>query len=118
MTIRDTGVFSPHPPSLPIYGETLPLNRRLSLCFSRILTNDTKSRQNERVAKAHVRLSPLRADHGFNPLAEEVLNGTYMAYDISPDMAAFYLMLARMPQEHRLPPVLGMITSADFQSMF
>ena len=63
-------------------------------------------------------ISTLRTDHGFNPTAAKVLTGTYTDYDVPTDIATFFSMITRTPTERDLPPVLGTITSADFQSMF
>ncbi len=57
---------------------------------------------------------------GFNPLATTVLKGGKVPteYEITDDMAAFFTALKRTPTEQSLPPILGTITSADFQEMF
>lgn len=41
----------------------------------------------------------LRADHGFNPMAEKVLMGTYIDYDVPPDIATFFSTITRTPKE-------------------
>lgn len=63
-------------------------------------------------------ISLLRASGGYNPMATAVLNGEPTDYDLTPAMAAFFSALAITPTERILSPVLGTITSTDFQEMF
>ena len=61
----------------------------------------------------------LRENHGFNIFSAQVLAGTQsQELEISPDAAAFLTALKRTDTEAALRPVLGIITSSDFQKMF
>ena len=63
-------------------------------------------------------LTQIRHNYGINPLTESILDGTYTTYDLPPEMRAFFDALKTNPTTHRLPPVLGAISSLDFQEMF
>jgi hypothetical protein len=61
----------------------------------------------------------LRENGGFNSFSSKVLEGeTITEYDLSPDALAFFRALRRTDEDRLLPPVLGVITSSDFQEMF
>ena len=64
-------------------------------------------------------LTTIRANYGLNPLTDQILDGTLSTvYELTPEMNAFFAALRSSPATDKLPPVLGSITSADFQSMF
>jgi hypothetical protein len=63
-------------------------------------------------------MSLLRDIHGFNPMSAAILAGRTVEYDLSPELSAFFSSLALTPLERGLTPVLGTISSADFQTMF
>ena len=65
-------------------------------------------------------LSDLRSDGGFNDLSSQVLaEGHLMTkYTVSEEMGAFFAALKRTPTKCDLPPILGTITSLEFQEMF
>ncbi len=63
-------------------------------------------------------LTMIRHNYGINPLTESILGGTYTTYDLTPEMRAFFNALKSNPSTENLPPVLGGITSQDFQEMF
>ena len=64
-------------------------------------------------------LSALRENNGFNPLSEKVLNGEQITeYELTPEMAAYFQALKRTPKERELTPILGSISSVEFQEMF
>lgn len=63
-------------------------------------------------------LQDLRANHGINPLTADLLDGTFdTTYPLTPEMAAFFQQLKRAPNDN-LRPILGTITSEEFQTMF
>ena len=64
-------------------------------------------------------LTNLRESHGFNDLSSRILNGEEITeYNLTSEMAAFFKALRRTETDRSLPPVGGVITSADFQEMF
>ena len=79
-------------------------------------------------------LTELRRDHGFNNFSSAILNGENLEtaieslskvtgkpiteYTATSEMAAFFKSLRRTDTDCKLPPVLGVITSHDFQEMF
>ena len=61
----------------------------------------------------------IRANNGINPLTADLLDGTFdTTYELTPEIAAFFEHLRRTPETDKSRPVLGIITSEDFQSMF
>ena len=60
----------------------------------------------------------LRENYGFNPLSKAILEGEPIEYELTPEMAAFFQALKKTEADRALPPVLGSITSGDFQEMF
>jgi hypothetical protein len=85
-------------------------------------------RQNERHLQQTAReegpstlppFTTLRENHGFNAFSAQVLAGTHSQdLEISLDAAAFLTALKRTDTETALWPVLGPITSLEFQKMF
>ena len=63
-------------------------------------------------------LSFIRRDHGINRESSQILDGTVSAFDLTPEMAAFFSALKRGPTEVGLPRIIGHITPAEIQSMF
>ena len=64
-------------------------------------------------------LTTIRENYGFNPLTAKILEGTLTTdYDLTPEMSAFFEALQTTPATEKLTPVLGAITSEDFQLMF
>lgn len=64
-------------------------------------------------------LSALQENHGFNHLSQKVLNGEQITeYQVTTEMAAYFQALRRSPDDHDLRPVLGTISSEEFQEMF
>ena len=61
----------------------------------------------------------LRENHGFNPLSARVLDGAPITeFTLSPEAAEFFRTLKRTDKEKEARPILGTITSVDFQHMF
>ncbi len=60
-------------------------------------------------------MSAFRENFGFNPVSDAVLNGEQIEYELTPEMTAFFQAMKRTDKERSLPPVAGIITSADFQ---
>jgi hypothetical protein len=64
-------------------------------------------------------LSDLRANNGINPLVTDILDGSFdSTYELSPEITHFFAALKQTPQEKALRPILGTITSDQFQQMF
>ena len=63
-------------------------------------------------------LTTIRQNYGVNPLTESILEGTHTTYELTPETQAFFEALKSNPLTDSLPPVLGTITSQDFQEMF
>ena len=81
-------------------------------------------------------MTELRKEHGFNSFSSAILNGDKLEaeieslllleatgrpvteYTVTPEMVAFFRTLRQTEAERKLPPVLGVITSHDFQEMF
>ncbi len=64
-------------------------------------------------------LSDLRDNNGVNPLATDILDGSFdTTYELSPELTQFFAALKKTPQEQALRPILGTITSVQFQQMF
>ena len=61
----------------------------------------------------------IRANHGINPLTADLLDGTFdTAYTLSPETSAFFHHLKRPADNQAQRPILGIITSEEFQTMF
>lgn len=64
-------------------------------------------------------LSDLRANNGINPLTSDLLDGSFdTTYELSPELTQFFAALKQTTQEKALRPILGTITSNQFQQMF
>ena len=63
-------------------------------------------------------LTTIRQNYGINSHTESILAGTHNNYKLTPEMAAFFTALKSTPLSTGLPPILGTITSHDFQEMF
>ena len=64
-------------------------------------------------------LTALRENHGFNRLSQKVLNGERITeYEVTREMAAYFQALRCTSADHGLRPVLGTISSEEFQEMF
>lgn len=63
-------------------------------------------------------MSAFRENFGFNPVSEAVLDGEQIEYELTSELTAFFQAIKRTDKERSLPPVVGIITSADFQQMF
>lgn len=64
-------------------------------------------------------LQDIRMNHGINPLTEDLLDGTFdTTYILSPEMVAFFEQLKRSPTSSSQRPILGTISSEEFQAMF
>ena len=64
-------------------------------------------------------LSALRENNGFNPVSQKVLQGNEITeYTITREMAAYFHALKRTTQDQELKPILGSISSSEFQEMF
>jgi hypothetical protein len=64
-------------------------------------------------------LTDIRANNGFNPLTADILDGTFdTTYELPPEVTEFFVALQQTPKEKALRPVLGTITSDQFQRMF
>lgn len=61
----------------------------------------------------------IRAQDGINPLTADILDGSFQTtYELTPETAAFFEALKITPREGELRPILGIMTSEQFQSMF
>ena len=61
----------------------------------------------------------IRANHGNNPLTADLLDGTFdTTYTLSPETSAFFHHLKRPADNQAQRPILGIITSEEFQTMF
>ena len=64
-------------------------------------------------------MTTLRENYGFNRTSESVLDGTYeFSEDLSEEVVAFLTALRRTDKERECPPILGAISSTEFQAMF
>ena len=73
----------------------------------------------EQGISTHPLFQDIRAQHGINPLTADLLDGTFdTTYMLSPETTAFFEQLKRTPQTSRQRPILGIITSVEFQTMF
>ena len=64
-------------------------------------------------------LTTVRKSYGLNPLTDKILEGSLSTtYDLTPEMAAFFDALKSTPATNALQPILGAITSKQFQAMF
>ena len=64
-------------------------------------------------------LSDIRENNGINPLVMDILDGSFdTTYELSPEITQFFAALKQTPQEKTLRPILGTITSDQFQQMF
>ena len=64
-------------------------------------------------------LTTLRKNYGYNAMSDKVLNGTPVTeFALTTEMSAFFEALKRTETEKKLRPVLGSITSTEFQQMF
>ena len=109
--------------------ETLPLPTPLWIDITKCeAIEDNLLRRNERHLQQTAKeegisttplFTALRENNGFNPLSAKVLDGTPITeFEITPETAEFLQTLKRPPSSGTLPPVLGTITSTDFQKMF
>ena len=58
-------------------------------------------------------------NHGINPLTADLLDGSFnTTYVLSSETRAFFKQLRRTPETSRQRPILGTITSEEFQLMF
>lgn len=64
-------------------------------------------------------MTAVRENHGLNPVSQKILDGVPITeFEITDDMRAFFAALKRTETDKSLTPVLGTITSTDFQEMF
>ena len=64
-------------------------------------------------------MKAIREDHGVNPLSRKILDGEQITeFEITEDMRAFFAAMKRTETDKALAPVLGAITSTEFQEMF
>ena len=73
----------------------------------------------EQGPSTHALLTDIRANHGFNPLTADLKDGTFdTTYELTPAMSTFFELLRHTPETRALNPILGCITSDQFQTMF
>ena len=64
-------------------------------------------------------MTAVREDHGVNPLSQRILDGEPITeFELTEDMRAFFAAMKRTETDKALAPVLGAITSTEFQEMF
>ena len=64
-------------------------------------------------------LADIRAMNGINPLTSDILDGSFdTTYELTPELSEFFAALRQTEHERSLRPILGTITSEQFQTMF
>ena len=64
-------------------------------------------------------MTAVRENNGVNPLSRKILDGEPITeFELTEDMRAFFAALKRTETDKALAPVLGAITSIEFQEMF
>ena len=64
-------------------------------------------------------LTALQQNYGYNELSRKILDGAHIEeYELTTEMTALFRALERTEQERELRPILGSITSTEFQQMF